>query len=118
MTMLDVLLNAAIKFRECEKAHVDYRGPQGRNEEKANRSLSIARLALLTAARNYADNPGQRFQVTEADAQIHELTEALKIARITIKALHGPLVWDIFEQHSPEMKTIDKALGSCEKLEH
>jgi hypothetical protein len=38
------------------------------------------------------------------------LVEALKDARLTIQALHGPIAWDIYEKCSPEMKRIDGAL--------
>lgn len=38
------------------------------------------------------------------------LEEALRTARIAIKALHGPAQWDIYERCSPEMIQIDRAL--------
>ena len=32
-------------------------------------------------------------------------------AGVTIKALHGPIAWDIYEAHSPEMVRINAALA-------
>ena len=39
------------------------------------------------------------------------LRAALADARVTIKALHGPIAWDIYEAHSPEMVRINAALA-------
>ena len=38
------------------------------------------------------------------------LREALEEALVTIKALHGPVAWDIYERCSPEMKRLKAAL--------
>ena len=45
------------------------------------------------------------------DATIITLRSALMRAKDTIKALHGDIAWDIYDQHSPEMKQINHALG-------
>ena len=39
-----------------------------------------------------------------------QLLEALIEAKKTIKALHGEDSWDIYDQHSPEMKKINAAI--------
>ena len=47
---------------------------------------------------------------------------ALKVARVTIRALHDvsrskasrQMQWDIYEKHSPEMKAIDIAIAQAE----
>ncbi len=44
--------------------------------------------------------------------EIERLRAALMEAKRTIKALHGPVAWDIYDQRSPEMKIINGALGS------
>lgn len=45
-----------------------------------------------------------------------DLLEALREAMDAVKTFHGPDCWDIYEQHSPEMKrwraAIAKATGS------
>lgn len=38
------------------------------------------------------------------------LYDALREAKRTIKSLHGDIAWDIYDQHSPEMKRINKAI--------
>jgi len=45
------------------------------------------------------------------DGTIIILRSALMTAKDTIKALHGDVAWDIYDQHSPEMKRINWALG-------
>ena len=50
--------------------------------------------------------PGTTIFQTEAGVML----EALKSARVTIKALHGPVGWKQY-QHSPEMQRINAALG-------
>lgn len=42
-----------------------------------------------------------------------ELAKALREARRTIRALHGPVAWDIYERNAPEMKLIDAALKAA-----
>lgn len=39
-----------------------------------------------------------------------DLLEALMTARETIRALHGPNQWDIYDRCSPEMKAINAAI--------
>ena len=53
------------------------------------------------------------FQHTVDQERIAKLTSALADARVTIKALHGPIAWDIYEKHAPEMKKINAALNSA-----
>lgn len=48
--------------------------------------------------------------ILDKAAAVPELVEALQMARVSIKALHGPVAWNIFEAHSPEMLKIDAAL--------
>ena len=43
-----------------------------------------------------------------------ELLEALKAARETIRAWHGPNAWDIYDRASPEMKAINSAIAKAE----
>ena len=50
--------------------------------------------------------------ITEKNRENARLRAALVEAKRTIKALHGPVSWDIYEKHSPEMKKINAALGS------
>lgn len=38
------------------------------------------------------------------------MLKALRMARAAIRALHGPVAWEIYERASPEMRTIDAAL--------
>ena len=52
------------------------------------------------------------FQHTLDRECIAELLDALTEAKRTIKALHGPTAWDIYEMHAPEMKKINAALNS------
>ena len=90
------------------------------------------RAALLRKADEISKSrPGQR-QVSEGTAKLleeaaeeisrlsgvyisavrgrQEFREALTEARRTIKALHGPVAWDIYEAGAPEMKRIDAAI--------
>ena len=53
------------------------------------------------------------FQHTLDQERITALTDALSDAKRTIKALHGPVAWDIYEAHSPEMRKINAALNSA-----
>jgi hypothetical protein len=46
----------------------------------------------------------------QAVNRFDELTKALIVAVTTIKALHGEAGWDIYYEHSPEMKIIRKAI--------
>lgn len=62
---------------------------------------SIERAALILRAVNEYDRD---------KATIAALTKALETARVTIKAFHGPIAWDIYEQLSPEMREIDGAI--------
>lgn len=43
-----------------------------------------------------------------------ELLEALKTAKETIRAWHGPNAWDIYDRASPEMKAINSAIAKAE----
>ena len=57
---------------------------------------------------------GKILTPAESEAAIRNAASALYtavvVARQTIKALHGPVAWDIYEKHSPEMRTTDAAL--------
>lgn len=67
--------------------------------------------------------PGALYQKTApANATVIALSDllprlvvALEEARLTIKALHGPTAWDIYDQHSPEMKRINALLAEIDK---
>lgn len=54
-------------------------------------------------------------EIDRLKARVAVLERALETARITIKALHGIEVWDIYNQHSPEMKQINAALRAKEQ---
>ena len=58
---------------------------------------------------NWMTVGGKPFAI-EAANRLTQLHAALLTARDTIKALHGPVAWDIYDQHSPEMKQINAAL--------
>ena len=58
---------------------------------------------------NWMTVGGKPFAI-EASIRLTQLHAALLTARDTIKALHGPVAWDIYDQHSPEMKQINAAL--------
>lgn len=58
---------------------------------------------------NWMTVGGKPFAI-EASLRLTQLHAALLTARDTIKALHGPIAWDIYDQHSPEMKQINAAL--------
>ena len=58
---------------------------------------------------NWMTVGGNPFAI-EAANRLTQLHAALLTARDTIKALHGPVAWDIYETHAPEMKQIDAAL--------
>lgn len=53
-----------------------------------------------------------------AGCNIHEaapdMYEALIKAKETIKAFHGEVAWDIYNEHSPEMKAINQAIAKAE----
>ena len=42
-----------------------------------------------------------------------KLLKALQKARETIQALHGDEAWDLYEEHSPEMRQIDTAIRAA-----
>ena len=44
-----------------------------------------------------------------------ELVATLREAKRTIKALHGPVAWDIYDANSPEMKKINTALAKADQ---
>lgn len=63
----------------------------------------------------YYDNEDRNWNKTqEANAYLyasaHDLYEALEDALTTIKALHGPVAWGIYERSSPEMQRYNAAL--------
>src|SRR5690348_2668477 len=41
------------------------------------------------------------------------LRDALIEARETIKALHGPIAWDIYDKNAPEMKRLNAAIKAA-----
>lgn len=43
-----------------------------------------------------------------------EMLEALKTAKDTIRAWHGPNDWEIYDRSSPEMKAINAAIAKAE----
>lgn len=49
-------------------------------------------------------------KLTEAAETVIELRNALKAAVEVIHAWHGDVSWDIYINHSPEMKPIREAL--------
>jgi len=51
--------------------------------------------------------------IDQLRAENKELLEALKIAFGTIRAWHGEIAWDLY-QDSPEMKIINAAIAKCE----
>lgn len=42
------------------------------------------------------------------------LVAALKEAKLTIKILHGPTGWDIYDQRSPEMTKLNATIKAAE----
>lgn len=56
--------------------------------------------------------PYTRERTVALTQDIKELRAALTEALATIKALHGPIAWDIYEQNAPEMKRLRAALSS------
>ncbi len=46
-----------------------------------------------------------------ADERVAELVDVLAEAKRTIKALHGPIAWDIYDGKAPEMKRINSTLA-------
>ena len=54
---------------------------------------------------------GNDGQLVKLNRQLHK---ALICARGTIRALHGPIAWDIYDTHSPEMRQINAALTDCD----
>ncbi len=61
------------------------------------------------ASENWMTIGGKPFAI-EAAIRLDQLHAALLTARDTIKALHGPIAWDIYDQNAPEMKQINAAL--------
>jgi len=49
-----------------------------------------------------------------SDIMHAELLAALKLAKNTIKYLHGPVAWEIYDKASPEMKVINAAIEKGE----
>ncbi len=47
--------------------------------------------------------------------QRDQLHSALIEAMLTIKALHGPAAWDIYERNAPEMKRIRAAMDAVDE---
>lgn len=47
--------------------------------------------------------------------KINELAAALKEAKETIKIWHGPDAWEIYDQHSPEMRRLNAAIDLAEE---
>lgn len=43
-----------------------------------------------------------------------DMLEALKTAKETIRAWHGPNAWDIYDRVSPEMRVINEAIAKAE----
>lgn len=48
------------------------------------------------------------------DENKHELHEALKRAKETIRIWHGEIAWEIYNDHSPEMRQINKVLAKVD----
>jgi len=86
-------------------------GPYARQPRIYSVSLNN-RLYKLIAEVGNAEAPLTAQDEWEANAAFivracnshDELVAALTDAIETIKALHGPVAWDIYEQHAPEMK--------------
>ena len=75
----------------------------------AEQAREIAQLTtILTDVTADANLSHQ--QITRLEEEVGRVRGALEKARETIQALHGQEAWDIYEQHSPEMKQIDAAL--------
>lgn len=45
----------------------------------------------------------------------NQAVEALLVAKKTIHAFHGDIAWNIYDQHSPEMKKINSAIDRLGK---
>ena len=63
------------------------------------------------------DDEAKAKEIADAVNNHKALVEALEEAKVTIKALHGPNAWGIYEQHSPEMKKINGALEAAQQGE-
>ena len=60
------------------------------------------------SARRYANT------IVRSVNEMPELLQALKKAKETIRAWHGPNAWDIYDRASPEMKAIKSAIAKAE----
>lgn len=72
----------------------------------------IERLRTMVS---WADqNPESRGAIfREILSQRDQLLEAMKDAMETIKALHGPVAWDIYERSAPEMQRYKAAIAAA-----
>ncbi len=108
----------------CEGTNSVYMERQGLSDELFNaiRRAEAAEQALQRVQAE-RDTWKERLRATEVGISqaFHErdefrakrdrLREVLAVARVAIKALHGPIAWNIYEADSPEMQAIDAALA-------
>lgn len=72
----------------------------------------------LVLAPDYEHDSGVDTRVSDADAALiaaaPDLLAALKTAKETIRAWHGPNAWEIYDRVSPEMRAINDAIAKSE----
>lgn len=60
---------------------------------------------------------GKDRKIGKLEARVKRLEAALKQAKETIKAWHGPVMWDIYDARSPKMKQINAAIADAEETD-
>ena len=77
----------------------------GKDTGSIRKGREEANARLIAAAPQTAE------ELTRVKEERDELVAALKDAQETIKALHGPVAWDIYDANAPEMKRLRAALS-------
>jgi len=87
------------------------------NEDDFDRMSNIriySKCNTIATVNGFIKDTIQRDCNAQLIAAAPEMYEALKEAIKTIKALHGQDAWDIYNDHSPEMQKINKAINKAE----
>lgn len=81
------------------------------DKEAKEDGLKVHAVCLVSPVETISDTDRANAALISASP---ELLAALQHAKVLIKAWHGPIAWDIYDQYSPEMKQINDAIKKAQ----